>query len=261
MIKIHPTAIIAKTAELGDGVRVGPYAVIEDHVQIGAQSVIGPHVVIHSHTYIGAGNTVHAHAVLGDQPQHLAHDQTLITGLQIGDNNVIREMVTIHRATDPERMTRVGSQCLLMANTHIGHDCQVGDGVTITNNAGLSGHVELGDHVVLGGTSGVHQHVRVGAYAMIGALSLARKDVMPYCLLSGDPAKHYRLNSVALKRHGINGERYRALERVLRQLRSGAGVAAVLTIAPELLTPELMFWQQWLQQPSKRGIAGFASAK
>ena len=137
----HPTAIIASGAELADDVEVGPYAVIEDQVSIGAGSSIGPHAVIHSHARMGARNRVHAHAVTADTPQDDAYAGEE-TWVEIGDDNIFRECVTVHRSTDVDLPTRVGSRCFLMAYCHVAHGCQVRDGVIMTTYAGLAGHVE-----------------------------------------------------------------------------------------------------------------------
>lgn len=250
-LKIHPTAIVASGAKLGAGVEIGPYAVIEDEVEIGPGCVIGPHAVIHSHTRMGARNRVHAHAILGDAPQHLAYKPQDATWLEIGDSNIFRETVTVHRAYHAGAVTRIGSNCFLMAASHVGHDCEIGDHVIITNGALVGGHVTVGDKVVIGGNTGVHQFVRIGPFVMVGAHSMIRKDVLPYSMLAGEPARHYRLNSVGLRRNGIVGDRYRALEQAFRRLRSGEGLEDIAR------TDEIRFLEEWLQQPSKRGLSGF----
>jgi UDP-N-acetylglucosamine acyltransferase len=248
---IHPTALIAPGAKLGADVQIGPYAVIEDDVEIGPGTVIGPHVVIHGRTRIGARNRIHAHAILGDIPQHLAFKPADPTFLEIGDDNIIREAVTVHRAYHAGEVTRIGSNCFLMAGSHVGHDSTVGNHVIITNGALLGGHVTVGDRVILGGNVGVHQFVRIGPYAMVGAHTLLRKDALPYCMITGEPARHYRLNSIGLRRNGISGDKYKALEQAFRRLRSGDELDEL----PQ--TDEIRFLDDWLQQPSKRGLSGF----
>jgi UDP-N-acetylglucosamine acyltransferase len=250
---IHPTAIVAGGAKLGEGVAVGPYTVIDAAVEIGDGCEIGPHVVIHGRTRIGARNRIHAHAVLGGPPQDLSFSES-DTWLVIGDDNVVREGVTAHRATRTEAPTRIGSNCFLMAYAHVAHDCRVGDHVILTNNVSLGGHVEVGDSCTLGGSAGVHQFVRVGTQAMIAAHVVLRKDVLPYTLVGGEPVLHYRLNTVGLRRRGIRGERYRALENAFRTLREGGD----LGVAPS--TPEIEELRAWLARPSKRGILGFVQA-
>jgi UDP-N-acetylglucosamine acyltransferase len=248
---IHPTALVASGAKLGADVQVGPYAVIEDDVEIGAGSVIGPHVVIHSHTHMGARNRVHAHAILGDAPQHLAYKPKDVTWLEIGDDNIFRETVTVHRAFHAGTATRIGSNCFLMAGSHVGHDCEIGNHVIITNGTLLGGHVTVGDRAVLGGNTGVHQFVRIGSFAMTAAGIMIRKDVLPYSMLAGEPARHYRLNGIGLRRNGISGDRYKALEQAFRRLRAGESLDGI----PQ--TDETHFLLDWLQQPSRRGLSGF----
>jgi len=246
----HPTAIIASGAELADDVEVGPYAVIQDQVSIGAGSSIGPHAVIHSHARIGARNRVHAHAVIADTPQDYAYSGEE-TWVEIGDDNIFREGVTVHRSTDVDLPTRVGSRCFLMAYSHVAHGCQVGDGVIMTNAAVLAGHVEVGAGTIIGGGAAIHQFCRIGSGVMVGGLAGVRKDILPYTMAEGVPALHYRLNSVGLKRAGVNGPRYRVLEQAFRALRAGS--------KPDLdgETPELQVLKEWLQANSKRGLAGF----
>lgn len=246
----HPTAIIASGAELADDVQVGPYAVIEDRVSIGAGSVIGPHAVIHSHARIGARNRIHAHAVIADAPQDHAYSGEE-TWVEIGDDNIIREGVTIHRSTSLERPTRIGSKCFLMAFSHVAHDCQVGDAVTLVTYAGLAGHVEAGAGAIIGGGAAIHQFCRIGSSAIVGGLSGVLKDILPYTMAQGIPAVHYRLNSVGLKRAGVKGPRYRVLEQAFRELRAGS--------KPDFdeETPELQLLKEWLEAKSKRGVAGY----
>jgi len=246
----HPTAIIASGADLADDVRVGPYAVIEDRVSIGAGTVIGPHAVIHGHARIGARNRIHAHAVIADTPQDYGYAGEE-TWVEIGDDNIIREGVTIHRSTDIDMPTRLGSKCFLMAYAHVAHGCQVGDGVILTNNVMLGGHVEVGGGAIIGGGTAVHQFCRVGASTMVAGVAGILKDILPYTMAKGAPALHYRLNSVGLKRAGVKGPRYRVLERAFRALRAGA--------EPDLseATEELAVLGAWLAAGSKRGLAGF----
>lgn len=249
-VQIHPTAVVSEAAALGDGVEVGPCAVISGDVVVGAGTIIGPHVVLYDHVRIGTDNRVHAHAVLGDAPQHLSYAGEE-TWLEIGDRNIIREGVTIHRSMSPAVPTRVGSDCFLMAYSHVAHDCVVGDGVIITNNSCLGGHVEVGERAVLGGGVMVHQFCRVGTYAMVGGVSGVNQDILPYSMAQGAPARHYGLNKVGLRRGGIRGERYAALEEAFRALRAGRPLPA------SLHTEEVDVLRAWLERGSKRSRAGF----
>jgi UDP-N-acetylglucosamine acyltransferase len=246
----HPTAIIASGAQLADDVKVGPYAVIEDQVSIGAGSVIGAHAVIHSHARIGARNRIHSHAVIADTPQDYAYSGEE-TWVEIGDDNIFREGVTVHRSTELDLPTRIGSKCFLMAYAHVAHGCQVSDAVILTNNAMLAGYVEVGAGAVIGGGAAIHQFCRVGTCAMVAGLAGVVKDILPYTMAWGLPALHYRLNSVGLRRAGVRGQRYRALEQAFRALRAGSKLDI------DEPTPELTLLQEWLSAPSKRGLAGF----
>lgn len=251
--QIHATAIIADGAELADGVEVGPYAVIEDRVTVGAGTVIGPHAVIHSHARIGARNRIHAHAVIADTPQDYAFSGQE-TWVEIGDDNIIREGVTIHRSTETDLPTRVGSKCFLMAYSHVAHGCDVGDSVILTNNVMLGGYVAVGSGAIIGGGTAVHQFCRIGASTMVAGVAGVLKDILPFTMAKGAPALHYRLNAVGLKRAGVNGARYRALEQAFRALRDGG--------KPDFgeATPELERLAAWLNAESKRGLAGFVRA-
>ena len=210
--RIHPTAIVHRKAELGKGVEVGPYAIIGENVRIGDGTVIGPYVVIEGWTTIGRNNRIHAGAYLGGPPQDLRFKGER-SFLVIGDNNIIREYVTIHRASGEDRETQVGSNCMLMAFVHIGHNCVIGDGVVMANWVGVSGHAVIEDEVVIGGMVGIHQFVRIGKMAMVGGMSKVVQDVPPFMLADGRPAKVYGLNIVGLTRHGVPPEVREALKK------------------------------------------------
>ncbi len=254
MTYVHETAIVSKQAHLASGVKVGPYAIVEDNVYLGKDTSIGPHVVIHSYVKLGAANQVHAHAIIGDLPQDVSFKGEE-TWVEIGHRNVIREQVTIHRSTHQEHPTSIGSDCFLMASVHIGHDCRVGDEAILTNCATLAGHVEVGHKAILGGYVPVHQFVRIGPYAMVGGNTGLRKDVLPFSMVSGEPARHFRLNLVGLRRAGVTGRRYRELEGAFRVLKLGGTLEGL----PD--TPEIVLLRNWLRTPSRRGLTGFARPK
>lgn len=250
---IHPTAAVANTAELGTGVRIGPFAVVEDQVEIGDECVLDAHAVIRPFVRMGARNRVHSNAVLGGEPQDVSFSGEE-TRVEIGDENLFREAATVHRATNPERPTRIGSGCMLMINAHVGHDCQLGDKIVLTNDTNLAGHVEVGDGVLMGGMAQVHQFVRVGRQAMIaGSTSLAR-DALPYAFMWGILARHYRLNTIGLRRSGIKGDRYKVLQKAYRALREGQPIDDLEA------TEEIQYLRNWLAAPSKRDLAGFAKS-
>ncbi len=252
---IHPSAVIAKDVHLGRGVRVHPFAVIEGPAVIGEECEIGAHAVVHRWVRMGRNNRVGAHAVIGGAPQHTGYDGHE-SWLDIGDDNIFRESITINRAMDPAQPTHVGSGCYFMACAHVGHDCQVGDRVILTNNICLGGHVEVGRGAIIGGGSLIHQCCRVGELAMVAGDLAVRKDVLPYAMLAGEPPRHYRLNSIGLRRNGINGADYRALETVFRQLRANRHLNG--SHWPE--TREVRFLREWLEGVGKRGLYGFARA-
>lgn len=248
---IHPSAVVDPGAKLGDNVRVGPYAVIEAPAEIGEGCMIGPHAVIHAAVRMGSGNTVHPHAVLGGLPQDLSFDPEQQTFVEIGDGNVFREGVTISRATARDGATRIGCHNYLMNNTHLGHDCSIGDQNVLASGATLGGHVAVGDRVFFGGGAMVHQFCRIGSYAILQGLAGINKDVIPYTLVGGRPGKHYRLNLVGLRRAGIDGESLRGISSAFRRLRRGQDLDGL----PE--TQEMAYLRRWLSETSRRGYLAF----
>ncbi len=251
---IHPTAVISNDARLGSNVRVLPFSVISGAVEIGDDSVVGPHAVIHDYVRMGRNNRVHAHSVIGDLPQDVSFDNEE-TWVEIGDDNNIRECVTIHRSTSVDRPTRIGSGCFFMAMSHVGHDCQVGNNVIATNYVGLAGHVICEDGCVLGGGTLIHQFTRIGRLAMVAGRTAVRMDVLPFTLLGGQPVRHRGPNAVGLRRAGVRGDRYRAVKEALKAIKGGEG----LDDLPD--TEEVNILRDWLSHPSKRGIYGFGAAK
>lgn len=248
---IHPTAHVSPHAKLGEGVSVGPFAVIERNVEIGGGCRIGAHAVIQPWVRMGRDNVVHPTAVLGGLPQDLAFDEETETWVEIGHGNVFREGVSISRATQSGRATRVGNSCYLMNNSHLGHDCELGDYNILASNVALGGHVKVGDRVFFGGGAVVHQFCRVGSYAMLQGLAGINKDVLPFMMVGGRPGKHYRLNLIGMRRAGIDGEQLKAVSVAMRRLRD----KQALDDMPE--TPETEYLRQWLAEGSKRGILPF----
>jgi UDP-N-acetylglucosamine acyltransferase len=225
-VAVHPTAIVAPEAELGDGVQIGPYAVIGPRVRIGDESVVGPHVVIEGNTRIGAGNRFFQFAAIGAIPQDLKYKGEE-SELVIGDRNTFREFVTAHPGTTGGGMTtRLGNGNLLMNYVHLAHDCILGDANILANGVQLGGHVTIEDYVVVGALSGVHQFVRLGESAIIGAGSMVSQDVPPFCNATGDRARLHGLNTLGLKRRGLSIEHGVALKRAYRTMfQSGLKVA------------------------------------
>ena len=253
---IHSTAIIDPNVELGEAVTVGAFAVIEGPGRIGDGCVIHPHAMLRSFVRLGSRNHVYPHAVLGGLPQDLAFDPGTETWLQVGDDNVFRESVTISRATQSGGATRIGSGNYFMNNSHAGHDCHIGDGNILASGATLGGHAEVGDRVFMGGGVMVHQFCRVGSYAILQGLAGINKDVLPFTMVGGRPGKHYRLNLVGMRRAGIDGERLKAVSAAYRRIR------ARLPFEDLPDTPELAYLREWLAAKSRRGgWLGFVEAR
>jgi len=215
--EIHPTAVVSPRAELAAGVRVGPYAVIEDEVIIGDGCEIGAHAVVKRLTRLGRGNRVFEHAILGGEPQDVKF-RGETSYLEIGDDNLIRECATLHRASGEGLVTRVGSRNFLMVGVHVAHNCEVGDDNVFANGAALAGHIAVEDHVFLSSNVGCHQFVRIGRYAMVGGKSKIVQDVLPFFTTDGNPPRVRGLNSVGLRRGGFSPEARRALKRAYQLL-------------------------------------------
>jgi UDP-N-acetylglucosamine acyltransferase len=223
MTTIHPTAIVAKGAQLHETVAIGPYCVIGEAVTLGRNVRLTSHVVVEGVTDVGDDCEIHAFANIGGPPQHLAHKGEP-TQLKIGPRNIIREHVTMHTGTASGRgVTTVGSDGLHMVGSHIAHDCIVGDHVVLAKGATLGGHVEMGDYVFMGGLAAIHQFSRVGRYAFIGGLAAVTKDVIPYGSVWGNHAHLEGLNLVGLKRRGFPRETISAMRGAYRLLMADEG--------------------------------------
>ncbi len=215
---IHPSATVDKKAKLASDVKVGPYAVIGPEVKIDKTTEIGPHVVIDGHTSIGKNCRIFPSAFVGTIPQDLKYKKGTRSFLKIGDDNIIRECVTMNPSTDDGGTTSIGSGNLFMAYSHVAHDCEIGDNCIIANSGTLAGHVTLEDRVVIGGLTAIHQFVRVGKLAMIGGCSKVVQDIPPFSTCDGHPARVYSLNLVGLKRAGISKETCDSLRKVFKIL-------------------------------------------
>lgn len=218
MNKIHPTAVIDPSARLGNNIEVGPFAVIEGDVEVGDGCSIAAHAVIKRYSKLGSGNTVHEHAVIGGLPQDLGFTECT-SYVTIGNDNVIREGVTIHRASREWQATRLGNGNFLMAYCHIAHDCVLADQVIIANNAQLAGHVEVGNRAYISGLVGIHQFCRIGSLAMVGHNSKVTQDCLPFIITDGTPARARGLNLVGLKRAGVPAEERKQLKHAYKLLR------------------------------------------
>lgn len=225
-VTIHPSAVVDPAARLGTGVEIGPFCVVGPEVELGDGVRLLSHVAVAGRTRIGDGTLVYPFASLGHAPQDLKYKGEP-SELVIGRNNRIREGVTMNPGTAGGGMvTRVGDNGLFMVGVHVGHDCIVGNGVIMANNATLGGHVEVGDFAVLGGLSAVHQFVRIGPHAMIGGMTGVEADVIPYGLVKGERGFLAGLNLVGLERRGFAKEEINGLRAAFKQLFAGEGTLA-----------------------------------
>jgi UDP-N-acetylglucosamine acyltransferase len=253
--QIHPSAIVYRGAELGEDVQVGPFCIVEAGVKIGARTRLQAHIYLCQGTELGADCQVHPGAVLGDLPQDLAHKGEP-TGVKIGDRVVIRENVTVHRATSPAgAQTIVGAGCYLMAGSHVAHNCVLGQNVVLVNGALLAGHVQVGDRATISGNAIVHQFVRIGRLAMLSGGSRIGMDVPPYLIADGLNAVTV-LNRVGLRRCPELSDEdraqikaaYRILYRSKLELRE-----ALKRLKAEFTSPAVAHWVEFFSQPTKRG--------
>jgi len=250
---VHPTAIIGSQAALGSHVQVGPYAVIEDEVVIGAGCEIGAHAVIKKFTSLGARNRVFEHAVLGGEPQDVKFKGES-SRLVIGDDNLIREFCTLHRACGEGEVTSIGSRNFLMVGVHIAHNCVVGDENVLANDVALAGHILIEDHVFLSNNVGAHQFVRFGRHAMVGGKSKIVQDVLPFFITDGNPARVRGVNSVGLRRAGFSTETRQALKEAYRQLfRSDLRLDAALNRLEQIPDENVTHLVNFIRE-SKRGF-------
>ncbi|MGX5173403.1 acyl-ACP--UDP-N-acetylglucosamine O-acyltransferase [Aliikangiella sp. IMCC44653] len=252
---IHPSAIIHPSAKLGKDVSVGPFSIIDEHVEIDSGTVVGPHVVINGHTKIGKNNQFYQFSSIGEanQDKKYAGEPTRTV---IGDNNIIRESCTIHRGTIQDRAeTTIGNDNLIMAYTHVAHDCVLGNNIIIANSSNLAGHVVVGDWAILGGFSGVHQFVHIGAHAFVGIKSAVTQDILPFVLFAASSPR--AINAEGLKRRGFSKQDItqirRAFKVIYRQgLKIDEAIAELAEAAEQCASVQLMVD---FVKNSQRGIA------
>jgi len=244
---IHPTAIIDSSARIGKNVEIGPYTIVGADVEVGDNCVIGPHVVLRGPTVLGKNNRIFQFASVGEDCQDKKYNGEP-TRLVIGDNNIIRECVTIHRGTVQDQgLTQIGSDNLLMAYVHVAHDCMVGDNVILANNTTLAGHVHVGDWAILGGFTGVHQFCHIGAHAFTAVNSVVVQDIPPYIMAQGHNAAPRTINAEGLKRRGFQPNQILNIKRAFKLLyRQGLTVEEAVQKMRELdadteLTPLIQF--------------------
>ena len=226
---IHPTAIVGPGAEIDPSCEIGPYAVIGPKVKLGPGTVVGSHATVDGDTTLGQGNRIFPHAAVGGIPQDLKY-RGEPTRLLVGDRNQFREFCTVHVGTEGGGgVTRIGSGCLLMANSHVAHDVQLGDGCILANCASLAGHVVVEDHVIFGGLTAAHQFARVGRLAFVSGMSGVGMDVAPYCIVSGSRGELAGVNTVGLQRAGMGEEQIARVKEAYRLVfRSKMSVAEAL---------------------------------
>jgi UDP-N-acetylglucosamine acyltransferase len=252
---LHPTAIVHPGAEIGKDAEIGPYCIVGEHVSIGARALLQAHVVVNGWTQIGDDCHLYPFSTVGaaSQDRKYAGERAFT---RIGNRTILREYVSIHRATGEDELTAVGDDCLLLAYVHIAHNCILGNGVTMSNLAQLAGHVNLEDYVTVGGQTGIHQFTRVGRHAMVGGMSKLTKDVPPYFLVEGNPCKPYGLNSVGLRRAGFPAAERQEIKRFYKLLYDPKlNVSQALeAMKAEVTTDPGREIVAFLEAPSERGV-------
>lgn len=255
--QVHPTAVIDPQADLAEGVRVGPYAVIEGAVQIGPDCVVRAHAVLIGPLTLGRANDVGIGVVIGERPQHLQFNEDEPTRTEIGDDNTFREHVTVHRGTMATGVTRIGSHNYLMANSHVGHDCRVGNHVIMANGALMAGHVELHDRVFVSGNAGIHQFARLGRLSFLSGNSSCTKDLLPF-LMMAERDRVVGINKVGLRRAGMTLDEIRAVKQAFRILfrKDVLQKAAIAQLEKELGDHPIGIELLEFIRSSKRGFVG-----
>ncbi len=254
-VQIHPTAIVDPSAELGAGTTVGPYCIIGPDVVLGPECWLQNHVSINGPTRAGARNKFYAYSSIGQQTQDLKYAGEP-TYLEIGDENVFREFVTVNRGTSADGKTRIGSRGNFLAYSHIAHDCVVGDSVIFSNNGTLAGHVLVDDHVIMGGLTAVHQFCRIGRLAITGGCSKIVQDVPPFMIADGNPAEIRGVNVIGLERNRFTPESIKAIKEAFRLLyRSKHNTRQAMEAVQKELPPseEITQLLEFIEK-SERGI-------
>ena len=215
---IHKTAIVDPKAKISSSVNIGPYSIIGPNVEIGKDTDINSHVSIAGHTKIGKNNKIYPFASIGNDPQDLKFKGE-ISSLEIGDNNKIREYVSINPGTDGgSGVTKIGNNCLFMVSSHVAHDCNIGNNIVVVNNVAIGGHVHIEDNAIIGGNSAVHQFIRIGKFAMIGGMCAVIRDVIPYGLVHGNRSILQGINLIGLRRNNISNQDITLLSNAYKEL-------------------------------------------
>ena len=252
---LHPTAIVHPSAEIGQHSEIGPYCIVGEHVAIGARTILQAHVVVNGWTQIGDDCQIYPFSTVGaaSQDRKYAGERAFT---RVGSRTILREYVSIQRATGRDELTAVGDDCLLLAYVHIAHNCILGNGVTMSNLAQLAGHVNVGDYVTIGGQTGIHQFTRVGRHAMVGGMSKLTKDVPPFFLVEGNPCQPYGLNSVGLRRAAFPVAERQEIKRFYKLLYDPKlNVSqAIEAMKAEVTTDAGREIIAFLEAPSERGV-------
>jgi len=256
-VNIHPTAIIEPGAQLDEGVKIGAYAYVGPQVKVGKNTHIHHHATVDGYTQLGAYNEVFSYAYIGGKTHDLKYNGGH-PGLKIGDLNIFREYVTLHVATKEGDWTCLGDHNVILAYSHIAHDCQVGNYMVMSSHAALGGHVQVADHVNIGWGAGVHQFCRIGHYAMVGAASKLVQDAPAYCIVDGNPAQARAINRVGLTRSGFSEEAIREIYDAFKLFyRSGLNRQEACTQIRARYTPlpqHIQYFIDFIEQ-SQRGLA------
>ena len=256
---IHPTALVDPRARLGARVRVGAYTVVGGSAVLGDDVELGHHVVLEGRVELAPGVRIGHGSILGGVPQDLKFKDTTPSGVRIGAGTVLREHVTVHRATSAEGWTEIGRDCLLMGLCHVAHDCRLGDSVIVINYAGITGHCQIGDRATVGGLTGMAPFTRIGTCAYVGGMAKVTADVPPYMLVEGQPATVRAVNVIGLRRAGMPADERRALQDAHRLLfRSGpATPRAVARVRDEVpAVPPGTTLLEFIRTATRRGICG-----
>jgi UDP-N-acetylglucosamine acyltransferase len=252
---IHATAIVHTNASIGKNAEIGPYCIVGENVTIGAGTVLQAHVVVNGWTEIGDDCTIYPFATIGAASQDRKYEgERAYT--RVGARTILREYVSVQRATGPEQVTAVGDDCLLLAYVHVAHNCVIGNNVTMSNLAQLAGHVIVDDYAVIGGQAGVHQFTRIGRYAMVGGASKITKDVPPFFLIEGNPAEPYGINSVGLRRAAFSADERNEIKKFYKLLYNPKmNVSqAIEAMKAEVTTEPGREIIAFLEAPSERGV-------
>lgn len=215
---IHPTAIVESGAEISEGCRIGAYSIIGKNVKLGRNNVIHEHVVLAGNTVIGEDNEIYPFCCFGTLAEDFRFQRDWVSHVRIGNANIFREYTTVNASASDRGSTLIGSGCFLLSYSHVAHDCVLGDKVTLSCDAKISGHVHIGDHAIVSAKSGVVQFVRIGAFAFIGGFNKVAKDILPYCIADGFPSAIRGVNKVGLERNGFSPERIRAIRDAYRTM-------------------------------------------